>query len=92
VCADTAASVASIAFQQPAAAVDGATRRAGAASREGRTSDGSWHAGNVVRVLCRLHALAQANPASSAAVKELQLLVRVTAECPCACVCARPAG
>jgi hypothetical protein len=37
----------------------------------------------VVRVLSRLHALAQANPASSAAVKELQLLVRTTAERPC---------
>jgi A/G-specific adenine glycosylase len=33
--------------------------------------------GNVVRVLSRLHALAQANPASSAATKQMQALVRV---------------
>jgi adenine-specific DNA glycosylase len=46
--------VASIAFNQSCAAVDG----------------------NVVRVLSRLHALAQDNPTSSAAVKEMQRLVR----------------
>jgi A/G-specific adenine glycosylase len=48
----TAASVASIAFAQPCAAVDG----------------------NVVRVVSRLYALAQDNPTSSAAVKDLQRL------------------
>ena len=50
----TSASVSSIAFGQPCAAVDG----------------------NVVRVVSRLHALAQDNPTSSAAVKEMQRLVR----------------
>ena len=50
----TSASVSSIAFGQPSAAVDG----------------------NVVRVLSRLYALVQGNPTSSAAVKEMQRLVR----------------
>ena len=51
----TSASVSSIAFGHPSAAVDG----------------------NVVRVLSRLYALAQENPTSSAAVKEMQRLVRL---------------
>ena len=38
--------------------------------------------GNVVRVLSRLHALAQAAPASSKAVKQMQALVRGRSDAP----------
>ena len=42
--------------------------------------------GNVVRVLSRLHALAQAAPASSKAVKQMQALVRDRSAAPTCCL------